>query len=206
ERQTKYLSVRPSFAGRVWDSLRNSLARPSLASGRADFLFAAHPRRRRTADGRWSEPYVDPLLPHLGATAAVVEPPFLGRHYAPTLIPGVRYLDDVELLGAVRKFVARPRLGAEQERLAEAVARELWARFPTDPDVVGELRRAHELRVSRLPLYRALLARVRPKVVVVLVSYGNEALVEAARERGIPTVELQHGTIHPYHLGYTYPA
>src|SRR5690606_24409079 len=53
ERQTKYLSVRPSFAGRVWDSLRNSLARPSLASGRADFLFAAHPRRRRTADGRW---------------------------------------------------------------------------------------------------------------------------------------------------------
>jgi hypothetical protein len=53
-------------------------------------------------------------------------------------------------------------------------------------------------------LYTLLLRYHQPKVVFVVVSYYNLALVAAARDLSIKSVELQHGVISPYHLGYDY--
>jgi hypothetical protein len=53
-------------------------------------------------------------------------------------------------------------------------------------------------------LYKRLLDRVRPEVAVIVVSYGKETFIEACQSNGIPVVELQHGVIHPDHLGYSY--
>jgi hypothetical protein len=36
-------------------------------------------------------------------------------------------------------------------------------------------------------------------------SYGKETFVEACKFLGIPVVELQHGVINKYHLGYSFP-
>jgi hypothetical protein len=36
-------------------------------------------------------------------------------------------------------------------------------------------------------------------------SYGKEDFIEAAKELGIVSIELQHGVISHYHLGYSYP-
>src|SRR5690606_24287438 len=107
EGQLRYESIRPRRWSRAWDFIRNSASNPSLASKRADFLFVGHPRRRRTAQGLWADSYVDPLLPWFGGTATVVEAAYLGRHYAPVSMPGVRHLDDVMLLGAIRKLCFR---------------------------------------------------------------------------------------------------
>ena len=38
-----------------------------------------------------------------------------------------------------------------------------------------------------------------------VVAYENKALVSACHEKNIEVIELQHGTISPYHLGYSYP-
>jgi len=54
--------------------------------------------------------------------------------------------------------------------------------------------------------YRRMLAVHRPEVVYCVVAYSGLApLVAAAREAGIRSVELQHGVISRYHLGYSYP-
>ena len=60
-------------------------------------------------------------------------------------------------------------------------------------------------RKSLLPLYIRLFKRLKPKLVFVVVSYNNELIIEACKKLNIPTVELQHGVITPYHLGYAYP-
>ena len=44
-----------------------------------------------------------------------------------------------------------------------------------------------------------------PKQIVVVVSYGLGYVINAAKECGIKTIELQHGVISPYHMGYAYP-
>jgi hypothetical protein len=54
--------------------------------------------------------------------------------------------------------------------------------------------------------YRRVLAVHRPEVVYCVVAYAGPApLLAAAREAGIRSVELQHGVISRYHLGYSYP-
>jgi hypothetical protein len=46
---------------------------------------------------------------------------------------------------------------------------------------------------------------VRPKVIFIVCSYaGREFYIEAAQALSIPVVELQHGSITPYNVGYSY--
>ncbi len=53
--------------------------------------------------------------------------------------------------------------------------------------------------------YKILLKVKQPKVVILVVYYYNLPLVMAAKEIGAETVEMQHGIISKYHLGYHYP-
>ena len=55
-------------------------------------------------------------------------------------------------------------------------------------------------------LYRLIFGLLRPKVVILVVSYGKEAMIDAARSAGAKVIELQHGIIAPHHLGYQFPA
>ena len=66
------------------------------------------------------------------------------------------------------------------------------------------LLRSFELMKRR---FHRLLSAHQPRVVISVVSYVHSmaALTAAARALGIETIELQHGTFSPYHLGYHYP-
>jgi len=51
-----------------------------------------------------------------------------------------------------------------------------------------------------------LLKKIKPKDLFIVVAYsGRGDFVQVAKELGINTVELQHGVISRYHLGYSYP-
>ena len=53
--------------------------------------------------------------------------------------------------------------------------------------------------------YVELFKKRNPKMIFVVVAYENHAIVAAAKSLGIKVIELQHGTITDYHLGYSYP-
>jgi hypothetical protein len=53
-------------------------------------------------------------------------------------------------------------------------------------------------------LYRRFLERVNPEVVVLIVGYSKETLIEVCKEKNITVVELQHGIIYSGHFGYSY--
>jgi hypothetical protein len=59
-------------------------------------------------------------------------------------------------------------------------------------------------RRTTLPLYRRLIDRVDPELVVVIVSYGRETFIEACKQQGVPVAELQHGVIYDHHFGYSF--
>ncbi|MGB0454580.1 MAG: hypothetical protein ACPGJV_12805, partial [Bacteriovoracaceae bacterium] len=54
-------------------------------------------------------------------------------------------------------------------------------------------------------VYRTLLKILKPKVLLCVVSYNREALIQAAKDLGIKTAEIQHGTLNQFHFGYSYP-
>ncbi|MBW1895282.1 MAG: hypothetical protein JRI91_16565 [Deltaproteobacteria bacterium] len=49
------------------------------------------------------------------------------------------------------------------------------------------------------------MRNLKPDLLVVVNSYGHADIVHGAKILRIPIIELQHGFIYPYHLGYTYP-
>jgi len=51
-------------------------------------------------------------------------------------------------------------------------------------------------------LYAQLFKKLRPKKIYVVVSYGFGAMIKAAKDLGIETIEFQHGNFSRFHFGY----
>ncbi|MEM7201144.1 MAG: hypothetical protein AAF628_12800 [Planctomycetota bacterium] len=190
----------------AWRSVAHSvLRRNPFAARPTELLFIGHSRRRREDDGRYWDPYSDPAIEALASDALLLERPHHHRHLQPTRTRRIAHLDGLALLAnGVSAWRGAP-LGADDSaviaRIEEAIADTFGVRVP-----VGSMARAKlAVRAGQLPCWRTLLRRLRPRLVFVVVSYGNEIPIEACRSLGIPTVELQHGLIGPQNLGYHFP-
>ena len=53
--------------------------------------------------------------------------------------------------------------------------------------------------------YTKILIKHSPKKLYVVVAYLKDSLISAANDLGIETIEMQHGTITSFHMGYSYP-
>ncbi|WP_344845296.1 hypothetical protein [Kribbella ginsengisoli] len=161
---------------------------PFLARGSYDALVVPHPRKPGGI-----EIYTDSLRSTLGGSALVLDSGING-----TPLPGSVNLDFfTSASGAVRSR----RVHARCAEIASALESETGVKVPVAALVAREVPKHSRLRA----VYRTLLKRRRIKTVYVVVAYFHQHIVGAARDLGIRVVELQHGAISPYHLGYSYP-
>lgn len=90
---------------------------------------------------------------------------------------------------------------ARLEEAARAFAEALGQALP-----VQRLARRNWLKArAQRRLFGRLFRRLGTRQVFLVVGYTNEGIVLAARDAGAEVVELQHGTITPYHLAYSWP-
>jgi len=102
--------------------------------------------------------------------------------------------------------ISRVSLSESERALIQKIESEIAARFDVDVSLVERVRRDLSYRRVRLPLYKSMLQRVSPMVAFLTASYGGrETFVEACQAEGVPVVELQHGVITRYHMGYSFP-
>lgn len=154
--------------------------------GRYDALVVPHPRKPGGV-----EIYTDELRTALGPSALVLDSGING-----TPLPGSKNLDFfTSAAGAIHKR----RL--DDRGIGEALRELTGVQVPVGALLAREVPKHQRLRA----LYRALLRRHRIKTVYVVVAYFHQHIVGAARDLGIRVVELQHGAISPFHLGYSYP-
>lgn len=186
--------------------LRNLVVGNPFLAEPAEVAFIGHPRRKQREDGYWWDVYCDPVLEALSLDAVYLEPDHDHTHHTPARTEDVRYLDLVKYGGNLqRKFCPPEVLTPADERYLERVEAAFAERFGTGLDVAGRIRRDLVTRRCRRPLYRTLLERLDPELVVLVVAYGKETPIEVCSDLGIPVVELQHGVINPYHVGYSFP-
>lgn len=154
--------------------------------GRYDALVVPHPRKPGGV-----EIYTDELRSALGPSALIVDSGING-----TPLPGSKNLDFfTSAAGAVHKR------HLDDRGTAKALQELTGVSVPVGALLAREVPKHLRLRA----LYRALLRRHRIKTVYVVVAYFHQHIVGAARDLGIRVVELQHGAISPFHLGYSYP-
>lgn len=186
---------------------KNAVFKNPYLTGKHNFLFYGHSRRKLLEDGKWWDIYCDPIFNSTELDYLHIEEPYLMGHKSPAKTENLRYVDFIQFTGAIRRNLGLSEVqltGEARDRLqefADAIQRE----FGVEIDLV----RSAEIKLTRrdsvLDLYKLFLSRVDPKVVLVVVSYGKHTFLEACHELGIPTVELQHGTPQTKHPGYSFP-
>jgi len=188
---------------------KNVVQRNPLVSDPHEFLFFGHPRRKRLNDGFWWDLYCDPI--HDGADLDYLHLEYSDflTHSTPAKTEQLRYMDLVDLPSVLAGKIGFPSIEfpiATETRLRnfEAAIHDKYG-----VDIAMCERVSEKLRERRiaLPLYKRIIQRVDPKVVILVVSYGRgiKTIIEACRNLSIPVVELQHGVIYPGHPGYNYP-
>jgi len=180
---------------------------PLLAREKRDVIFFGYPRRVRTADGRYSDIHVDPILPHLAGRAMYLEPLDRMRHYRPSATAEAWHQDVFDWASAAHRVAFPLRISscdhARLRGIEAAFTETFGVRVPVTRLITKVLRR----RNSVIPLFERLFRRTAPKLIVVTSPNWREfAAAEAAKSLGIRVAELQHGVIGQYDPSYTFPS
>lgn len=173
---------------------------------RKRILFVSTARRLLRDDGFWWDIYTDPIICKLDIPSVSFEYSFLYNHSKPPRTKTLRYLDILDFFGHVLRVLklTRIELNQPEKQLLVLVQSEFQKRFGVNIDVRQRVLLMLQKRKVRMPMYLALLKRIKPRFALFVPSYGKEDFIEACKILRIPSAELQHGVIHRFHLGYSY--
>ena len=106
----------------------------------------------------------------------------------------------VKLIAYITKTV----LKNKDLRILSEISNDIKEEFNINIDIIRECEKAIVLFKAKSKYYRRLFNKLRPEIIVLVCSYGKEALISAAQDMGISVIEVQHGTMSKYHLGYSF--
>ena len=180
--------------------------RNPLLARKSQILFIFPGRRVLEKDGLWWDIYSDPIINNVEFSKTAIESPYKNKHYRPAITDGLRYTDLIEFLTLLKRKLGLAKIEFKQSELQlfTIIRNEIKVRYDVDVNVRSITRRVLEDRKARLPLYKRMINKIQPRIVVLAQGYGYEDLIEACNELRIPTVELQHGAINAYHVGYSF--
>lgn len=172
-----------------------------------EVLFFGHPRKKIGDDSKWTDIYSDEIIKNISISATYWEKPYNFRHLRSTKLGKIKYLDFVYLIGGVfeRLLSGYIKFPPEDNEIIDKIEDEVYTYFNIRLKFRRILARAIIKRKIHKYFFRKLLRKIKPKLVILVVSYEKETFIEVCKELGIKTIELQHGIIDKYHLGYSYP-
>ena len=193
--------------------LKNSISsNPLSGSENVDVLIFDHPRKVIFED-EYQDIYsyfLKDTLNQYGKSFETIESPYLNQHFRNKnniKENHVRFNDRILLGSFIHKSRNRGKLPftEDEKQLINTIKEELEAAFKIEIDLFRIIE-DHILNFRYdYKKYIELLQKKNPKLVFLVVAYENKALVAACKKMNIEIIELQHGTISPYHLGYSYP-
>lgn len=180
---------------------------PFLRRGQVEQVVIEHPRSVRLADEEvdiYSHFYVRELQ-RRGVPYLCLDRADLGSAHRKAYDPARSFIDIFPVLVKLAGLFRHTHLSEGQRNTLCAVSERLSRQLGVSLDLEALLRPAVlKFRVN-YRLYRALFRRLKPKRLVVVVSYAYGDAIRAAKDLGIEVVEIQHGTFSRYHVGYSYP-
>lgn len=172
-----------------------------------DEIVIDHPRHKYI-DGQnidiYSHYYLDDLRKR-EIDYLVLDRPFLDQFHAKTNTENRKFLDTLILMSALRAKFFPVRLNVDEINLIKKIGVALNRKFDINIDLLTIFTVAISKFQSNYTMYHYLLSKLNPGKLVIVVSYAYGDAIKAAKDLGIETVEIQHGTFSRYHLGYSFP-
>ncbi|MHA1948560.1 MAG: hypothetical protein ACW987_01730 [Candidatus Thorarchaeota archaeon] len=174
---------------------------------RPEILFLTDAIRYLREDGKWWDIFTDILIQKSGISYVMLEHYNELMHLKPAITKHLRYSDFLDVLARIKTLIRPSNISlTKRERgFLHALRKEIQVKLGLDLDIEGLVVRILKGRKTYLPIYIWLLRFLRPKIVIVVCSYGKEVFIEACKTVGIPVAELQHGIIDRNHPGYSLP-
>jgi len=187
----------------------NALVRGWIFAPRGrEWLVLPHGRRRLRPDGVYEDIYTDELLDEIPRyKRLIVEAPYHWEHQQPRP-HRIWYSEATMLVAFLLKRWHRPsrKHVSSISRMALDVECYLNEAFGRSFDLRSRIAQMSRALPCTIAANQIMLGWLRPRKMLLVVSYGHEALITAARSLSIPTVEAQHGVVTPEHIGYSFAA
>lgn len=171
-----------------------------------DLIFFSNSRRKKQDDGFWWDIYSDHLENNLENSTILFENDFFLKYRKPVKTEKMVYLTFLDLLVDLKKYIKRDRvkISGEDANYLQEITKEIKELFGYSIDLVNLVYHNLTKRKRVMPYYQKLLTKIKPKATIVICSYGKEDFVEVCKLNNIPVIELQHGVITKYHIGYSF--
>lgn len=182
------------------NALRSATTRSALRSRATDVLILGHERLQRNADGLYEDPYSEAYLRDTPRSSLFLERAYRGHHLSPRT-PGTRAWYDAAHAQARRRRVT---LATGDIAKLRELERAIEEETGVEAALVGLVRNTLGYREVMTPYFERVIRRTNPRVALVAVAYLRPAFIEACRNAGVPVIEIQHGSVTDYQMGYRY--
>lgn len=186
--------------------IKNSLfSNPLKGNYQKDILIFDHPRKVNH-NKEFKDIYSYFLIDSLDQEYdyEVIEAPYLNKHFTKKE-DYIKYNDRILLGSYFYKKRTKIKLKSSEKERISNLQKEINSIFNIEMDLLNIMKN-HILDFKyQYKKYDQLFKKRTPKHVFVVVAYENQAMIAAAHDNNIEVLELQHGTISKYHLGYNYP-
>lgn len=202
--QQNNLSLLDKFKTFVPFCINSIFSNPLIGKYTKDFLIFDHPRKTFFKN-QYRDIYSCFLVDFLkDYSYEVIEAPYFNKHFSKKE-KHVKYSDRILLGSYVHKKVSKINFTNSEKELIRNIKKDLDDAFDLDINL-EEIFKNHILNFQyEYKKYIKLFSKRKPKKIFVVVAYQNFPIVAAAKDLGIEVLELQHGLIGSYHLGYSYP-
>lgn len=186
----------------------------SSAKKNVDVCFITH--ERRVKENEYYDCMYTESLIEMYPNSIVFEAPYKYGHLIPTRTANMIYTDWIVIIGNVYARLQKMFNTVAYRRIYEAI-KEQWE-MP-----FGEMKKEYELQAEfdrlikiaiekyflckiQYGMYESMLKKFSPKVIVEVCHYSRQCMLvnEIAKKMNIPTIEIQHGTMHADHVAYQY--
>jgi len=204
---TKFERTLANIGRRSLLALKNIFLKNPYCVPQAEILFLGSPRRKLLDDGKWWDIYCDPIIEGLDNGYVYFETDYLNTHFTPAKTSRIWYLDFPLFLAAIKQELGAVRISLKRQdvlllkEIEKQLEQQFRVRFNLQELVIRNLRS----RRSTLPIYKRILEKVNPKLVILVESCGKETFIEACKEAHITVVELQHGVTGKYNPCHSFP-
>ncbi len=179
---------------------------PLYGNKNADVLIFDHERHKRV-QGENIDIYTEFLIRDLKKQKVnflVMERPYLRKHFK-IKNSYRKYLDAFMIYSYFKRKLSNYKLSQEKLGFVTKLNNELNSIFRIKLDLPMMFEHHVQRFNINYELFSILLKKRNPKQIFIVVNYGQGDLIKAAKDLGVEVIELQHGTISKYHLGYSYP-
>ncbi len=177
-----------------------------VRSSQIDILVIEH-GRKVLIDNEYVDIYTENKIKDLDRTDKnyeIVDRPYLGKHYHKPS-KNRSYFENITINSLLQIFLLKIKFTQDEEKFIKTIEDKVKEVFDVKIGLTVHIQKSITIFKSKKAQYQKMLKRRAVKQVFLVVSYGLEAFIAACQEIGVECIELQHGTMNYYHVGYSFP-